>query len=428
MRSPNQAGVVVVSPPTAFRTFLSLAAVLCLAGCSAERMPLAPSSNSFGRSSGAATSWKKDIVAVTLAPGQDAATVAADHGTTVNGNGWRVAGLDVPPGRLASDLIAELVLDPRIDTAELDSPVETAESRQKSWSFDDGLGSPIACATQPATTSCNLPVALQVSRGQGVLVAVLDTGAELTHPMLQGHIAGGWDFVDDDADPSEGSYGVDMDGDGLIDEARGHGTFVAGEVSVVAPDAQLLIVRVLDSEGRGSMANVARGIRWAVANGARVVNLSLGGYTKSNAVELALTEASAAGVACVAAAGNDAGPIPAEYPATSHYATAVAAIDTNDVVAPFSSFGDWVDICAPGVNVRSSFVNAGFALWSGTSMSAPWVSGGVALVLSANPGMNGKQAVGRLNSTARNIWKMNNGIRSGLGSGALDLGAALTGF
>src|SRR5262249_14339001 len=157
------------------------------------------------------------------------------------------------------------------------------------------------------------------------------------------------------------------DGDGYIDEARGHGTFVAGEVSVVAPDAKLLIVRVLDSEGRGDMMNVARGIRWAVANGARVVNMSLGGYTKSDAGELAPTEVSNAGVACIAAAGNDGGPIPAEYPATSHYATSVAAIDVNDVLATFSSYGDFVDLCAPGVNVRSAFTNGTYALWSGTS-------------------------------------------------------------
>ena len=277
-------------------------------------MPSAPSSPSFGRTTGVESSWKKELVAITLAPGQDAATVAADHGTTLNGNSWRVAGLDVPPGRLANDVVAELALDPRVVSAELDTQVETAETRQKSWAFDDGLGSPIACATQPATTSCGLQQALQVSRGQGILVAVLDTGAELTHPMLQGHVAGGIDFVDGDTDPSEGSYGVDMDGDGLVDEARGHGTHVAGVVSVVAPDAQLLIVRVLDSEGRGSMMNVARGIRWAVANGANVVNLSLGGLNKSDAVELALSEASAAGVACIAAAGNDGGPIPAGIP------------------------------------------------------------------------------------------------------------------
>jgi subtilisin family serine protease len=390
-------------------------------------MPSAPSSPSFGRTTGVESSWKKELVAITLAPGQDAATVAADHGTTLNGNSWRVAGLDVPPGRLANDVVAELALDPRVVSAELDTQVETAETRQKSWAFDDGLGSPIACATQPATTSCGLQQALQVSRGQGILVAVLDTGAELTHPMLQGHVAGGIDFVDGDTDPSEGSYGVDMDGDGLVDEARGHGTHVAGVVSVVAPDAQLLIVRVLDSEGRGSMMNVARGIRWAVANGANVVNLSLGGLNKSDAVELALSEASAAGVACIAAAGNDGGPIPAEYPASSHNATAVAAIDVNDVLAPFSSYGDFVDICAPGVSVRSAFTGGGYALWSGTSMSAPWVSGGVALVLAEHPDITGRQAVGRLNAAARNIWKMNNGIRSGLGAGALDLGAALGG-
>src|SRR5215471_18494961 len=173
MRTPHQAGEVAVSPPAAMRMSLFLAAVLCLAGCSAERMPLAPSTNSsFSRSSVTATSWKKDVVAVTLAPGVDAATVAADHGTTVNGNGWRVAGFDVPPGQLASALVADLTLDPRVQTAEVDPLAETAETRQKSWAFDDGLGSPLACATQPATTSCGLSGALEVSRGQGILVAV----------------------------------------------------------------------------------------------------------------------------------------------------------------------------------------------------------------------------------------------------------------
>jgi subtilisin family serine protease len=370
---------------------------------------------------------KKDIVGITVAPGQDAATIAADHGTTLDGNSWRVAGLDVPPGRLAMDVVAELSLDPRVVSAELDTQVETAEARQKSWAFDDGLGSPVACATQPATTSCGLPQALRVSRGQGVLIAVLDTGAELTHPMLQGHVAGGYDFVDSDVDPSESTYGVDVDGDGFVDEARGHGTHVAGVVSVVAPDAHLLIVRVLDSEGRGDMMNVARGIRWAVANGARAINLSLGGLSRSDAVELALTEAGDAGVACVVAAGNEGGPIPVEYPASSHNATAVAAIDANDVLAPFSSYGLFVDICAPGVDVRSAYIDGGYALWSGTSMSAPWVTGGVALVLAAHPDLTGKQAVARLNASARNIWKVNNGFRSGLGSGGLDLGAALAG-
>jgi subtilisin family serine protease len=363
-------------------------------------------------------------VEITVSPGADPATVANAHHATLRGNAsWRCATL-VPADEQTSDaLIAELSQDSGVESAEYVVTAETAESRQQSFSFDDGWGSAQACLLQPSALILGLDQAHAIAGGGGMRVAILDTGVDPNHPDLAGHITAGWDFVGHDADPTDQMDGIDNDDDGQIDEAYGHGTHVAGIVHLTAPDAGLLIGRVLDAEGRGDMLDVARGIRWAVANGADVINLSLGSLTKSDAVQVALSEAAAAGVVIVASAGNEGSDIPVEFPASSHYVVAVGAVDGSDVAAPFTSYGDFVELCAPGVQVRSMFPNAGYALWSGTSMSAGFVSGGFALLKPFHPDWGEKKLLDRLTVTARRISQV--GYHSGLGAGALDLGAAL---
>jgi subtilisin family serine protease len=392
-------------------------------------LPLEPSSRAatFGngadpQAEGSAT--RKEIILVTLADGVDANALAQSYGATVTGNGWKVAGLKPGVSQTSDQLLAAVSKDPRVVTAEKNAPVESAETKQKSWAFDDGWGSPEACVSQPATVSCNLASALSESRGAGVKISVLDTGAELDHPWLRDRIAGGWDFIDGDADPSDAGDGLDNDSDGLIDEGAGHGTHVAGVLGVVAPEAQLEIVRVLDSDGRGDMLAVAQGIRWSVAQGVKVLNMSLGGTSNSAAVTLAMEEAVEAGVICVAAAGNCGSTEAVEFPANYHCVIGVAALD-GDQLASFSSYGMEIGICAPGVSIRSSYLHGGYALWSGTSMAVPWVAGGAALVYSKYPGMSRNQVIARLEETGRPIWKQNPGMRGDLGGGALDLGAAL---
>lgn len=414
--------------PSAIVALLFLFAVAWVSsGCSGQRLPMAPAARGtdLQQQTAITSGSRKETVVITVAEDQDAVAVAATYGATLVGNGWRVAGLKPGIGQSADDLLCAVSRDQRVLTAEMNSLVESAETRQKSWAFDDGWGSAEACEYQPATASCNLQPALLVSRGQGVLVAVLDTGAELTHPWIQSRVAGGWDFVDGDADPTDAADGIDNDWDGDVDEGWGHGTHVAGTIGIAAPDAGLLMVRVLDSDGRGDMMGVAQAIRWSVANGAKVINMSLGGPVKSDAVKLALDEAYAAGVVGVAAAGNWGASTPVEFPACYRQTIGVAAIDADDRLASFSSYGSYVGICAPGVAIRSSYRNGGYALWSGTSMAAPWVSGGAALLFSKHHDWSRGQVSDRLETTGRPIWKMNPTLRLSLGGGALDLGAAL---
>src|SRR5262249_53535353 len=122
-------------------------------------------------------------------------------------------------------------------------------------------------------------------------------------------------------------------------------------------------------------------------------------------------------------AGNQGSDTPVEFPASSHYVVAVGAVDGSDVAAPFTSYGDFVELCAPGVLVRSLFPTSGYALWSGTSMSAGFVSGGFALPIPLHPDWTEKKLLDRLTATTHRISQV--GYHSGLGAGALDLGAAL---
>src|SRR5439155_11089608 len=125
---------------------------------------------------------------------------------------------------------------------------------------------------------------------------------DLTHPALLGHVdlKRSWDFVSGTAVPTDVGDGLDNDGDGFVDEAWGHGTHVAGIVARTAPGARLLIVRVLDADGRGDLLNVISGIHWAIDHGARGINMSLGMADPSDGVEDVVAGAVQEGGVCVA--------------------------------------------------------------------------------------------------------------------------------
>jgi subtilisin family serine protease len=370
-------------------------------------------------------------VVVTIAPGVNPTDFAAQYGATIvdMDPSGRTASLRPLPGTITpTALMGALTIDGRCETAEPNGWFQPAESRQQSFAFDDGIGSEASYSVQPATDILHLVHAHDVATGKGVKVAIIDTGCDLKHPDLFRNIVGGWDFVDNDADPTDVKDNIDNDRNGAIDEAFGHGTHVAGIIHLVAPDAQLLIARVLDADGRGNIVDVAAGVRWAVQQGAKVINLSLGMSTRSgDALQNALEEAAMRGVVIVSAAGNQGSDI-VDFPGRSSSTICVAAVDAAANGATFSSFNHSdVALSAPGVAVRSTYPGGGYRLWTGTSMSAPFVAGAVALLAEKHPDWAIDAMEGRLTNTVGKFKSLPPTITDprDFGRGVLDVGAAL---
>jgi subtilisin family serine protease len=264
--------------------------------------------------------------------------------------------------------------------------------------FVDGIGEDGFFGMQYARTTLGINDAHGLTRGAQTLVAVVDTGVDVAHPQLAPRIAaGGWDFVADDDDPDDTGDGVDNDADGQTDEMVGHGTFVAGLVNLTAPDAWILPIRALDSDGFGDNWILTRAIQHAIERGADVINLSLGSTYNSNGVNDAIEEAMTLGIVTVSAAGNLDRNEPEEYPAMRSTGFGVAATDHQDLKADFSNFDTKLFISAPGASTQvggqydpslsiiSTIPGGGYAVWAGTSMAAPFVSGAAALVRSQHP-------------------------------------------
>jgi subtilisin family serine protease len=366
-------------------------------------------------------------VVVTLAAGVDPADVAASYGASVLH--WNeaegVASLLPSVSDPATSLLGHLAGDPRVSSFEPNSYLQTAESRQRSFAFDDGLGSSATYVEQPAAAALHLLQAHEIASGFGVKVAILDTGIDPTHPALAGRIAAAYDFVRDQPGADETLDGVDSNGDGVLDGAWGHGTHVAGIVLLTAPEAQLIVGRVLDSDGVGDIVTVAAGIRWAVAEGANVINLSLGTLEVSSAIAQAIGQAEDRGVIVVTSAGTWGAEFPHEYPASDRRAIAVAAADVDGTPATWTSYATYVKVCAPGIGIRSTSPGGGYRLWSGTSMAAPFVAGTAALLRQLHPGWQRPYVVSRMASFAAPLQGVSADQLGKLGSGLLDTGATL---
>ena len=218
-----------------------------------------------------------------------------------------------------------------------------------------------------------------------VKIAIVDTGVDLDHPDLSAKMLPGYDFVNNDSNP---------------DDDDGHGSHVAGVaaastnngvgVAGMSWGAKIMPVKVLNQYGSGTYQQVSNGITYAADRGARVINLSLGGYGYSQTLKNATDYAHAKGVVVVAAAGN-ASSRSILYPAGNPHVVGVAATDSSDRRASFSNYNSSVDISAPGVSILSTYNGARYAYMNGTSMSAPFVSGLAGLVLSQNPSFSADQ-------------------------------------
>lgn len=240
-----------------------------------------------------------------------------------------------------------------------------------------------------------------------VKVAVIDTGISRNHPDLKANIKGGVNIIN----PLKSS-----------DDDNGHGSHVAGIIAALnnglgvvgaGPAADLYAVKVLNRNGSGLLSDVISGIQWSVANGMKVVNMSLGTSQDIQSMHDAVIAAHNAGVIVVAAAGNSGGAVifPAAYPE----AIAVGATDKNNLIASFSSRGPEVDLVAPGVSIFSTYKGTNYATLSGTSMAAPHVAGSAALVLNT--------AVGAYDANANGVWDPLE-VQKKLQDRATDLGAS----
>jgi subtilisin family serine protease len=280
------------------------------------------------------------------------------------------------------------------------------------------------------------PEAWQQSRGQGVVVAVVDTGVDHTHPDLAPRLL---------RDGRGRVVGRDVVDGGRAQDGNGHGTHVAGIVAAaadagvrgdgivgVAHRARIMPVRVLDDEGRGSMADLDAGIRWAVDNGADVINLSLEsavplpGELVTTGPDDAVRYAWERGVVVVAAAGNSGAPF-TDY-RSSTPVLLVGATDRDDRRARFSDAGRSDMVFAPGVDIISSTCDPcgqrarhGYGRMSGTSFASPHAAGAAALLLAH--GADHEQAVERLRATAVDLE--GGGIGVSTGHGRIDAAAAL---
>ena len=329
--------------------------------------------------------------------------------------------LEVTGQASVQDTIAALLLEIDVLLAEPNIVNSSPEARRNAvWA----IGNPQDYAVQWAPAALRLAEAHHLSTGAGVRVAVLDTGVDRRHPALAGRLLPGFDFVDYDDDPSEEGSEADV--------AFGHGTHVACLVALVAPDAMILPVRVLDPDGQGNAWVLAEALLHAVDpdgdpstdDGAHVINLSLGTTTRTRifdaVAELATCSAvfdndladpgydadaercgQMRGVVIVAAAGNDGSNAVREYPAAetgTHGLAAVGASAPNMRRASFSNDGSWVRFAAPGEGITSSVPGGGYGTWSGTSMAAPLFAGTAALVRGINPGMKPDDILRRMGS------------------------------
>jgi subtilisin family serine protease len=314
----------------------------------------------------------------------------------------RAAALVSTAGRPVDQVMAELRSDPAVAYAEPNYVVRLADDGAVAVAVNDPM-----TANQYSLDQMRVRSAWSASTGGSNVIAVLDTGVQFSHPDLAGRLLPGYDFANDDSNAGDDN---------------GHGTWVAGIIAANANDGygmagiswsdKVVPVKIMNREGTGSTADLTAGIIWAADAGAEVINMSVGGFPYTQAVQNAVNYAWNKGSVLVGAAGNNRRE-EIFYPASYDNVVSVTGTQVNDEFSNWSSWGSKVDVSAPGssVLVTNCYVctYGGHDTWgshtyiSGTSFATPNVAGVVALIMARYPSYTNQQVVDRLRNTADDL-------------------------
>jgi hypothetical protein len=307
------------------------------------------------------------------------------------------------PEAKAESVLAALQHDPEIEFAERDYIAKAAFLPNDPYVLagDEWHLLPIQAAQ-----AWNITTGLT-----NTIVAVLDSGINDAHPDLEGQVLPGYDFVNTTNDPAD-DFGHGTAVSGTIVAAGNNALGVAG----VAYAARVLPVKVMDSYGFASYSCIAQGIKYAVDQHARVINISIVGSSPSSTLQDAINYAWSNNVVVVAAAGNNANNVP-QYPAACDHVLGVSATEPDDSLASFSSYGSFVTLSAPGDNIwtTQNDVNSPYGTWRGTSFASPLVAGVAALVASENPSLSNTQIVSILEQSADDLGPAGYDVAFGYG-------------
>jgi hypothetical protein len=360
-------------------------------------------------------------------------------GTTPSELGQLLAQLGTADGVLFAeeDLRVDL---PNVKGCSLGKPPGEVQPQQCTVGVVDGDPTDAKYSSQRMLDQISAQLTQRLPRIYTPVVAVIDTGIDPGHSVFKNKVfKAGYDFVEMRPRGFEIAEGEDEDGDGLIDEAYGHGTHIAGTVLAVDPFALILPVKAMTSDGTGFAFDVAQAIFYSVDQGADIINLSLSLDNPTKTVVSALQYAEAKGVAVYTSAGNtgglvlfpgnyDASEWPIELPILAGTTldgaeiVTVTAVDPDDVKADFSAWGPDVDVSAPGVGIYSAYPGEQWAWYDGTSMATAVASGAAALLLGIGGPVTPSNAL--LEENADAIDDLNPAYEGGLGTGRIDALAA----
>jgi len=375
------------------KIFLSTSALL-IAGCATTTEPNLISkinqeiecTPSAAGAVDAADDWARGYILVQPRAGLS----AANFDKVIRGNGGRslgrIANLPVHkisvPENSEDAVVRALSRNPSIKFAEKDMLVLPNEIIPDDPKFSE----------QWSLAKIQAPMAWNIAQGDGVVIAVLDSGVYGEHPDLSSKMVEGWNVISQSADTA------DINGHGTkVASFIGAGTNDGIGLASVGFNAKIMPVRVTNySDGSASYSGLANGITWAADNGAQVANLSYQAYKSSTVTAAAKYMRNKGGVVVVSSGNGNVDTGFSNNPAM----ITVAATNSGDTRAYFSNYGDYVDVTAPGRSVIAAINGGGYATVSGTSYSAPITAGVVGLIMSANPNLNPDQIEAVLEGSA----------------------------